>query len=139
MTGGHGRHTLPFLAGDGVFLLLVSCATTVAMHMVHELGWGFVLECACGMIVAMLVGTLMAFAAAPLLGSIEAMVPSMVVSMLSPAAVCVFDVFGLDPGMEGAAAVGAAFGTGMFVFVQVYGAHCRAAFQSRAWRQGRPQ
>lgn len=118
-----------FLVGDCLFLTVVSCAATVVMHMMHDLGWGFVLECVSGMILAMFLAMLMAFTVAPVLGSIESMIPSMVVAMLSPMSVCVLHLFGWSLGERGALALGGAFGVGMFVFVQVYGVSCRKALQ----------
>jgi len=121
--------TAVYFFGDGLFLVVVSVTATVVMHMVHKAGWGFLPECATGMILAMLVGMLMALAAAPLLGSIESMAPSMVASMLSPMAVCVLHLLGWKPAEEVCIALGVVFGVGMFAFVQVYGAHCRAIFR----------
>lgn len=118
-----------FLVGDCVFLAVVSATAMVVMHMMHGLGWGFMLDCASGMILAMLVATFMAFAVAPVLGSIESMTPSMVVAMLSPMSICVLELFGWSLGLRGCLALGGAIGVGMFVFVQIYGVSCRRALQ----------
>jgi hypothetical protein len=126
-----------FLVGDGLFLILVSCMGTGAMHMMHEVGWGFVLECLSGMVLAMLLAMLMALAVAPVLGSIESMVPAMVISMLSPMSVSALDLFGVDSDAWVALVLGITFGVGMFAFVQAYGASCRAAFRRGATDRGR--
>jgi hypothetical protein len=88
-----------FTAGDGLLLVTVSIAATTVMHMIHGLGWNLVLTLICGMAIAMAVQILLAMAAAPILGSIESMVPSMIVAMVSPMAVCALDLAGtpLDP------------------------------------------
>lgn len=35
--------------GDCLFLALVGLSTVVAMHLAHELGWGFAITCGAGM------------------------------------------------------------------------------------------
>jgi len=109
-----------FLVTDLVFLILVGVAATLTMHLIHQLGWAFIPMCVTGMIAAMLVQTLMAFAAAPLLGSIESMVPSMIVGMVSPMTICVLHLFGCESTWALAAAIGSAFAVVTFTFIQLY-------------------
>ena len=111
-----------FGIGDFLFLVAVGMVTTVVMHGMHRLGWNFAVTCMVGMVAAMLVQMLMAFCVAPLLGSIESMIPSMVVGMISPMSVCTLHVFGHEPDCMAALVFGAFFGAAMFAFVEVYGA-----------------
>lgn len=117
-----------FFIADSMFLVLAGIAATTAMHMVHQLEWPFIPTCLVGMVAAMLLQILMAFAAAPLLGSIESMVPSMIIAMISPMTICVLHLFGCESTWPMGAAIGAAFAVGMFVFIQLYGRSCRRAF-----------
>ena len=113
-----------FLAADFVFLILAGIAATLAMHIIHQFEWPFVLTCLLGMVAAMLIQTLVAFAAAPLLGSIESMVPSMIVAMVSPMTICVLHLLGCESTSLMAVLIGIAFAIGVFLFVQLYGRAC---------------
>lgn len=115
------RATL-FGIGDFFFLIAVGMVATVVMHGMHQLGWNFAVTCTVGMVAAMLVQMLMAFCVAPILGSIESMIPSMVVGMISPMSVCTLHMFGHEPDCMVALVFGAIFGAAMFAFVQFYGA-----------------
>lgn len=99
------------------------------MHITHELDWGFAVCAALGMLAAMVVQTIAAWLIAPLLGSIESMVPSMVVAMVSPMSICGLHLLGAEPGHSWSLAQGAVFGLGMFLLVEVYGAACRRRFE----------
>lgn len=110
-----------FACGDLLFLVGVGAVATLTMHGMHQLGWNFAVTCVVGMAAAMAVQMLMAFCAAPLLGSIETMVPSMVVGMISPMSVCALHLFGREPDCIVAMFGGAAFGLAMFLFVEIYG------------------
>lgn len=114
--------TILFGIGDLLFLIAVGMVTTLVMHGMHQLAWNFAVTCLVGMAAAMLVQMLMAFCAAPLLGSIEAMTPSMVVGMVSPMSVCTLHMFGCESNCTLALVLGAAFGTAMFLLVIIYGA-----------------
>lgn len=120
---GRSRRLL-FQAADFAFLVCVGIAATVVAHKVHELGWPFVPTCLLGMIAAMAVQTLLAVMAAPVLGSIESMVPSMIVAMASPMAVCALHLAGQEPTRLMAIVIGSVVAMGMFVFVQFYGRSC---------------
>lgn len=113
-----------FFVVDFVFLVLVSIAATLAMHMIHMFEWSFVLTSLIGMAAAMLVQTVMAFAAAPLLGSIETMVPSMIVAMLSPMSICLLHLFGCESTWMMAAATGSGFAIGTFALIRLYARSC---------------
>ena len=125
----HRWRSAAFAIGDGIFLTLIGAATTAAMHMMHELGWSFVPACLVGMAVAMIGQTLLSWFAAPLLGSIESMAPSMVVGMLAPMSVCTLHLLGCQPGPWSCIALGATLGAGMFLFVQWYGAAYRRSLR----------
>ncbi len=79
-------HSVIFSFGDFVLLLLVSTAAMVAMDRAHALIPNLALAWFAGMAAAMLIQTLLALLVAPLLGSIESMVPSM--SARGAASVC---------------------------------------------------
>jgi len=51
------------------------------MHLFHELHWNLVVTLLLGMVSAMAAQTVLALTIAPILGSIESMVPSMLVAM----------------------------------------------------------
>ncbi|MBI5764775.1 MAG: hypothetical protein HZA51_14760 [Planctomycetes bacterium] len=104
-----------------MFLVAVGMVASVVMHGMHQLGWNFAVTCVVGMAAAMLVQMLMAFCIAPLLGSIESMIPSMVVGMISPMSVCTLHMVGREPDCMVALVFGAIFGAAMFAFVKVYG------------------
>ncbi len=118
-----GRHLL-FQGGDFAFLVCVGIAATFVAHMVHGIGWPFVPTCLLGMVAAMVVQTLLAVMAAPILGSIESMAPSMIVAMASPMAVCALHLVGQEPTRLMAIVIGSVVAMGMFVFVQFYGRSC---------------
>jgi len=123
----HHNRAFLFFVADLVFLVLAGIAATQTMHLIHQLEWPFIPTCVIGMIAAMLVQTLMAFAAAPLLGSIESMVPSMIVAMVSPMTICVLHLFGCDSTWALAAAIGSAFAVVTFTFIQFYACSCSHA------------
>ena len=64
---------------------------------------------------AMVVQMIAATLAAPILGSIEAMVPSMLVGMSSPMLICFADALGIRPTYASAISLGAIFGALVFV------------------------
>ncbi len=113
------------VVGDLLFLALVGAVSMAAMHMAHMTDWGFVVEAAIGMAVAMVVQVILAWVAAPLLGSIETMVPSMLVAMIAPMAICVLHGSGCVLTWAGALAIGAASGVLASSLLLVYGASCR--------------
>jgi len=115
-----------FGIGDLLFLVAVGVVATLVMHGSHQLGWNFAITCLAGMAAAMLVQMVMAFCVAPILGSIESMVPSMFVGMVSPMAVCALHLLGHEPDCMLALAVGAMSGAAMFVFVQWHSIQCRS-------------
>lgn len=114
-----------FRFGDLLFLISVGMITTLTMHFMHQLVSNFVIAMVVGMLAAMLVQMLMALCAAPLLGSIETMTPSMVVGMASPMAVCTLHMFGCQSNHTLALILGTVFGAGMFLFVQYYAVKVR--------------
>lgn len=117
--------TALFVFGDALFLLLVSVVATTLMHLVHELGWNLAFTLICGMAVAMLVQMLLAFGVAPILGSIESMVPSMLVAMISPMVVCTLDLFGFQLHWREAVLVGVVVGLIVFGLIGAHGFMCR--------------
>ncbi len=114
--------------GDLLFLALVGAATTATMHMAHMIewgGWGFLAEMAIGMAIAMLLQVILAWLAAPLLGSIETMAPSMLLAMVAPMTVCL--LHGSDCELTWSAAMwcGAAAGVLASSLLLLYGVSCR--------------
>ncbi len=130
-----GSHGILFFVADFVFLVLASVGATLAMHMIHMLEWPFVPTSLIGMVAAMLVQTVMAFAAAPLLGSIETMVPSMIVSMLSPMSICLLHLFGCESNWIIVVVAGSGFAIATFAVIQMYARSCGRTLMSPAQRQ----
>jgi len=123
---GHGRvRSVAYALGDFTFLVAVSVVATLVMHMVHRTDWPFGVCMLVGMVGAMAVQMLMSLCVAPVLGSIETMVPAMIVAMISPMSICSLHLVGYEPMGMSSAALGAVFGIGMFAFVRAYGAVCR--------------
>ncbi len=118
-----------YRVGDGMFLMLVGGLATSIMHLVHETGWAFVTCALAGMAAAMFAQMLLAWAVAPLLGSIESMVPSMIVGMLTPMLICGLHLSGCELGGAASAALGAAGGLTLFALLELYGAACRRALR----------
>ncbi len=118
-----------FRIGDFLFLITVGIITTLTMHFTHQLGWNFIITSVIGMLAAMLVQMLMALCAAPLLGSIETMTPSMVIGMISPMSVCTLHMLGCESKCEVALLLGTLFGAVMFAFVEYYGAVVKRSLQ----------
>ena len=118
-------HSILFSFGDCVFLLVIGAVAAMAMRLIASLTWNAVLTWIVGMALAMLTQTILAFAAAPLLGSIETMVPSMVLAMLCPMALDLLEMIGTDLGWSWSIGFGAGLGLAMFLFVEIYGVRCR--------------
>lgn len=112
-------------AGDLLFLSLVGAVTIGAMHMAHMAEWGFIVEMAIGMSIAMVVQVVLAWLAAPLLGSIETMVPSMLLAMIAPMAVCLLHASGCEFTWAEVLGLGAAAGVLGSSLLACYGASCR--------------
>lgn len=126
---GGGLRTVLFSIGDGMFLLTVGVGAATCMRLVDSLGWSSVFAWIVGMGLAMLLQTVLAFAAAPLLGSIETMAPSMVVAMTCPMVLDFLEMIGVDLGWSWSVAYGAGFGFAMFLFVEGYGVLCRRSLR----------
>ncbi|MDO8629658.1 MAG: hypothetical protein Q7R41_04135, partial [Phycisphaerales bacterium] len=118
-------HPILFSIGDCVFLLVIGAVAATVMRLIDSLAWNAVLTWVVGMALAMLAQTILAFAAAPLLGSIETMVPSMVLAMLCPMALDLLEMIGADLGWSWSIGFGAGLGFAMFLFVEIYGVRCR--------------
>jgi len=126
--------------GDLVFMMLVGGAAMAAMHVAHTIGWNFALAMAVGMTGAMLVQFVLALLAAPILGSIETMVPSMPLAMLAPMSICILYRAGCVPSCPRAFVLGAAGGALWFSLLSLYGRSCRrwAASVGSAGQGGTP-
>lgn len=116
-----------FSVGDCVFLLVIGAVAAMAMRLVDSLAWNALFTWIVGMALAMLAQTLLAFAVAPFLGSIEAMVPSMVLAMICPMALDLLEMTGMDLGWSWTIGFGAGLGLAMFVFVGIYSVRCRTS------------
>lgn len=119
--------TAVFRTGDVLFLAIVGGLSTCIMQLAHETGCPFLVCALAGMAAAILAQMLLAWAAAPLLGSIESMVPSMIIGMVSPMLVCGLHIVGYEVSYAVAGALGAAFGLVVFVLLECYAAGCRRA------------
>ena len=120
-----GFRSILFPVGDCLFLLVVGAVAAACMRLVDALEWNPVLTWVVGMALAMSAQTLLAFAAAPLLGSIETMVPSMVVAMICPMVLDILEMGGADVGWSWSIRCGAGLGLAMFLFVEGYDVLCR--------------
>jgi hypothetical protein len=78
-----------------------------------------------GMAVAMLVQMILAWLAAPLLGSIETMVPSMLLAMIAPMAVGLIHVSGCELTWTEALGLGVAVGVLGSTPLDLYAVSCR--------------
>ena len=116
-----------FFLGDCVFLIFVGAASALVTHLFHQTGLNFFLASLAGMSAAMLVQTVAAFCVAPILGSIESGVPSMLVAMASPMTLCALGLAGEHLDLWWSSALGAATGAGAFLLVRAYGLKCRRA------------
>lgn len=116
---------ISIVVGDLLFLAVIGAVSMAAMHMAHMTEWGFAVEMAIGMAVAMVAQLMLAWLAAPLLGSIETMVPSMLVAMIAPMAICALHGSGCVLTWWGALSMGAASGVLASLLLVAYGASCR--------------
>lgn len=123
---------MSFRIGDGVFLMVVGGLTAVIMHSIHGTRWNYLVCMLLGMAATVLVQMLLAWAVSPLLGSIESMVPSMLVGMFSPMLICGLHLFGCEVAHSDAGALGAAAGLVVFVLLERYAAACRRALSQAA-------
>jgi hypothetical protein len=101
---------------------------SLAMHLIHMLGWHLALTLVVGMTVTMTIQMVLALAVAPILGSIESMVPSMIVAMIIPMMVCLLDLMGINVSRSGDLVLGVAGGISGFVLLNAYGYRCRKCF-----------
>jgi hypothetical protein len=124
------KRELLFCPGDCVFLLLVGSATTVVMRLVHGAVSNMVLAWLAGMALAMVAQIALAICVAPVLGSLESMVPSMVVAMAAPMSVCLLDWTGYLPSTGVAAGLGAGAGLAVFFWVRLEARKARNASRS---------
>lgn len=119
---------LVFAGADLVFLICIGALSAVLMQAAHWPMWNFWLCAAIGMVGAMTAQALLAMLVAPVLGSIEAMVPSMLVAMGSPMVVCTLHLSGREPGWAASAWLGAAIGAAFHLSISAYGARVRHRF-----------
>ena len=110
-----------FALGDALFLMVVGSASNSAMHLVHDFEWNMGMTLVLGMAAAMGVQMVLATLAAPVLGSIESMVPSMIVGMLSPMQLCVVELLGYHVTRATGVLAGAAFGLATFTVLRLWG------------------
>lgn len=103
------------------------------MHLVHQTGVGLLAATLLGMTAAMLVQIVLATAVAPLLGSIESMVPSAVVGMTVPGLVCLLTFVGMPWHRSTLYTAAALVALAFSLWTKVYAWQCR-----RRFRQGVP-
>lgn len=123
------RTSIVFAIADALFLMLVGAVSNWVMHLVHTLQWSFAMTIVVGMAAAMAAQMALAFLAAPVLGSIETMVPSMIVGMLSPMQLCAFELIGSHPDRMTGLVAGAAFGLATFATLHFWGRRYRHALR----------
>ena len=109
--------------GDFVFLVAVGVVATLSMDRVHRLGWNLAFALIGGMVLAMIVQTALALAVSPILGYRESMLPSMVVAMVGPMAVCVLDVMNVYTAWHQLAFLGVALGAGAHLIARRCGCY----------------
>ena len=114
------RRSILFALADAVFLMGVGSAANATMMFVHSLEWNCVGTLVLGMVTAMGVQMMLATIAAPVLGSIETMVPSMIVGMFGPMLICVMEAMRRGSTYGRAAGLGAAFGLLVFVTLSLW-------------------
>jgi len=127
------RREFIFSCGDCLFLILVGAAASLVMYIVHGLMtnlvygrvWHAVLSLVIGMSFVAIVQTLLAFSVAPVLGSIESIVPSIVVAMILPMLICGLVLVGIDMSRSGVLGLGVAGGISTFLLLKAYGGRCR--------------
>jgi len=129
MSSASGFRRQLFNVGDALFLVLVGGLSAGAMRVAHDLDVNMLLSMVVGMGLAMFLQTILALAVAPVLGSIEAMVPSAVVAMLAPVAVCVFELGGHPMALRSSLGFGALAGIAVFALLQRYQSSCRKALE----------
>lgn len=122
---------IAFGVGDLVFMIGVTATAAWAMNIGHQPMWGMAVGVVVGMSLSMLAQTTLAFAVAPVLGSIESMVPSMVAAMAGSTAVCLLHLVGREPTSATALQVGVGFGVVVFCLVRAYGWSFRRALGQR--------
>lgn len=115
------RMSVLFALADALFLMIVGLASNSAMHLIHTLEWNIALTLVLGMAAAMAVQMALAVLATPVLGSIETMVPSMIVGMLSPMQLCAVELIGYHPPPVTGVLAGAAFGLATFAALRSWG------------------
>lgn len=137
-SGRDGITTAAFFVGDALFLAFVGAVTAAVMFTAHfwlpHGVWNFIAAMAIGMIAAMLAQMVMAFSASSLLGSIESMVPSMLVGMAAPMIVCAAHIGGWEWSFIGACLAGSAIGAAIFAVITIYGIRCHARLRCMADR-----
>ena len=122
---------IAFGGGDLVFMVGVTATAAWAMNIGHQPPWGMAAGVVFGMSLAMLAQTALALAAAPVLGSIETMVPTMVAAMVGSTAVCLYHLIGWEPTAATALQLGAGFGIVVFCLVKAYGWSFRRSLGQR--------
>ena len=119
-----------FSVGDALFQLAVSLGASAVMYLLHILDIPFFLAALAGMLAAMALQTVMALAISPLLGSIESMVPSMVLGMLAPMMVCAAHFAGMRVSMESSLIIAIGAAVLFHLYLRRHGRRCRRRFES---------
>jgi hypothetical protein len=137
-SGRDALTTTAFFVGDALFLAFVGAIAAAVMFFAHlwipHGVWNFIVAMTIGMIAAMIAQMVMAFSAAPLLGSIESMVPSMLVGMAAPMIVCAAHILGWEWSFIGACLAGSLIGATIFTAITIYSIQCHARLRCMAER-----
>lgn len=118
------RMSLGFLAGDAVFLVSVSVTAVLLVHGAHFFVLNRLAAFALGMGLAMTAQYLLTALIAPILGSIESAVPSMLAAMAGSMTVCGLEALGLAMATSTVLSVGAAFGFATLAYIEFYASRC---------------
>lgn len=135
---GQGRrfHGVLFALGDAALLVVVALIGTWVMHRSHASGLGLLMATLLGMAGAMLAQVGLASLVAPLLGSIESMVPSAVIGVAAPSLVCLLVLLGLPWHSTTLYVAAAGLAVAFALWLDVYAWRCRRRFARYGGRVG---
>jgi len=122
-----------FVVGDGLFIVFVGATSAAVMALVHDRVPSALAALGLGMIAGMAMSMLAAMAMGRFLGSIEAMVPSMVASMMVPMVLCPLVLVGPMLSASWSAVIGGAVSLALFAGMHRYQRQCCSAFRAGRW------
>ena len=123
------RRRVLFALADLLFLMFSAALAAETLAASHRLIGSFIAAAVMGMVAAMGLQMLIAAAAAPVLGSIESMVPSMIAGMLATGLVCALAF--VTPVHGHAVWLGAAAGAISWAGLRAFERRCAVRFARR--------